>query len=190
MDDRPLIYALAHCYHEAGHAVAFWHFGIEFSHVTLNPPANSGHFGQTVLFDREIVGLAQIEAEMQCAVAGEIAAHWLVPPRRELEDEHLIRSFTRDAATVDANADFAVTDGRNFAMIGRERDAEIGRTDPDAATGPDSWLPIFRRAQQLIRVELWSAVHVVAQELCRSATDLRYEDVAALAAAALASTEA
>ena len=74
MDDRPLIYALAHCYHEAGHAVAFWHFGIEFSHVTLNPPANSGHFGQTVLFDREIVGLAQIEAEMQCAVAGEIAA--------------------------------------------------------------------------------------------------------------------
>ena len=81
MDDRPRVHSLTQGYHEAGHAVAPWHHGIGLRYVTMNPSAGSGHWGQTVPVDREIAGLAQIEAEMRCAVAGQIAESEFLPTR-------------------------------------------------------------------------------------------------------------
>ena len=69
--------------------------------------------------------------------------------------------------------------------MGIIRDDEIRKTDPNATTGPASWLPAYREAEQLIRDELWPAVQAVAEELSRSTADLRDEDIAALATAAL-----
>lgn len=191
MDPRPLIYALASCYHEAGHAVAFWHYGVRLCHVTMNPPPDSGHWGQTVTATRlKPVGLAQIEADMQCAAAGDIAQNRLVWPREELTEERLIRIFRRDAERVAEDPDFLVNDGLIFAKGGLARDDEIRNTNPGGAIGPESWLPVFREAERLIRGELWPAVQAVAEELCRSTVDLGHEDVTALAIAALNRSEA
>src|SRR5689334_6483158 len=67
---------------------------------------------------------------------------------------------------------------------GSGRDIEIRKMAPEAATGPETWLPIFREAEQLIRVDLWPAVKAVAHELVRNPEDLHNADVAALASAA------
>lgn len=189
MNQAPRLHSLTQCYHEAGHAVAFWHHGVQLLCVTMKPPAGSGHWGQTVPVEREITSLTQMEAEMQCAAAGEIAENWFLPTRTELRDDSLIRCFTRDAATVAEDPDFRINDGRNFAKIGLARDDEIRSTDRGADTGPASWLPVFREAEQLIRVELWPAVQAVAEELSRSPHDLSNDDVAALASAAMRRTQ-
>ena len=50
--ERPYVNEGIACYHEAGHAVAFWTYGIELRHVTMRPPDDSGHGGQTVIVER------------------------------------------------------------------------------------------------------------------------------------------
>jgi hypothetical protein len=190
MNSRPRIHALTRCYHEAGHAIAFCHFGIELQYVTMTPPSDSGHWGQAVLADRpELVTPEQMEIEMQCAAAGEIAESWLLPGHQELTDAQLIRCFARDAATVTNYPEAPVTDGRTFAKMGIERDKEIRTIDSRAATGLETWIAIFRRAEQLIQVELWPAVQAVGEELSRSSTVLSHDEVRALMADALGHTQ-
>src|SRR5579864_2948988 len=127
MDQRPVKYHNTYSHHEAGHAVAFWHFGIDVEYVTVKP-SNPSHSGETRPVSHEIVSLAQIEAEMQCAAAGEIAARllYMFPP--ELTGDQLISVFTRDAHIVTINPDLPVRDGLEFAKLGLARDAEIRKT--------------------------------------------------------------
>ena len=72
-----------------------------------------------------------------------------------------------------------------FAQAALARDNEISEVDPDAATGPASWVRVWRQAEQLIRVELWPAVRAVAEELRRRPDTLGDADVAALALIAM-----
>ena len=73
MDDRPRVNVSLYCYHEAGHAVAFWHYGIGLQYVTMMPPADSGYTGLTKIVDRGEITGAEIDADMRCTAAGEIA---------------------------------------------------------------------------------------------------------------------
>jgi hypothetical protein len=61
----------------------------------------------------------------------------------------------------------------------------IRNATPAEASGPTSWLPIFRDAEQLVRGDLWPAVAAVAEELSWSTSGLLQEDVATLATSAL-----
>jgi hypothetical protein len=110
----------------------------------------------------------------------------------ELPDDGLIRCFARDTEIFTRNAvrweedpHFPKSDGVRFAELGLARDIEIRKVAPEAATGPETWLSIFREAEQLIGVDLWPAVKAVAYELVRNPEDLHNADVAALASAAL-----
>lgn len=173
-------YPHVHCYHEAGHAVAFWYYDIRLESVTINS-ADISHSGEVVVADRQVVGITQMEQEMHCAVAGEIAQRAKTPFSRELSDESLVRCFQRDAHAVLADEALSVNDGRNFAKIALERDKELRQAMPDAPIGPESWRPVFREAEHLIREELWPAVQEVAEELCRGTGDLSNDDVNTLA---------
>lgn len=152
MDDRPRVHSLTQCYHEAGHAVALWHHDIRLRYVTMNPSAGSGNWGQTVPVEREIAGLAQIEAEMRCAVAGQIAESEFLPNREKLRaqrtDNSLTRRFKRNAERATEDPNLPDTDDLLFAKMGIARDGEICKTGPDAATGPASWIPVFRCGAQ------------------------------------------
>ncbi len=185
MNDRQRAHPeIIRCYHEAGHAVMAWHHGIEILNVTITP-ADGGQTGQTVTADDDVTGLAQTEARMQVAAAGEIAENWRYPVPEELTDDSLLRRFAHDERVV-ADSDFPrFNDRMIFAWWGRIRDEAIRNTAPDEATSSASWLPIFREAEQLIRGELWPAVEAVAEELSWSTSDLGHEDVAALATTAL-----
>ncbi|MGO8959179.1 MAG: hypothetical protein ACLQFR_17710 [Streptosporangiaceae bacterium] len=151
--------------------------------MTVNSP-NPGHCGETKTVDHEIASLAQIEAEMKCAAAGEIAARARSKFREELPDDGLIACLTRDAARFTEDPSLPKNDGLRFAELGLARDSGLRKAAPDAATGPATWLPIFREAERLIEVEIWPAVQAVAYELIRNPDDLHNEDVAALATAA------
>jgi hypothetical protein len=184
MAKRLRLHSMTHCYHEAGHAVAFWHHGIEIEYVTMNS-SNPGHFGETKTVDHETASLAEIEAEMQCAAAGEIAQKSLSRLSEERSDDGMIRLFALHASGLPEDPNVWVTDGMIFAGMGLKRDAKIRRAAKDAATGPETWLAVFREAERLIQVELWPAVKAVGDELSWSEADLHNEDVVALATTAL-----
>jgi hypothetical protein len=170
----------------------FWHHGIGIEYVRMKPP-HPGHSGETKTFDHNVKSLAEIEIDMQCAAAGKIAERLLYIFPEELTDDELIKCFARCAKRVDEDPDhdpdLPPSDGLRFARRGRERDAEILKVTPAAATGPTTWLPVFRETQRLIEDELKPAVKAVADELTRNPDDLRNEDVARLAAAAIDRTE-
>jgi hypothetical protein len=179
------------CYHEAGHAVMLWHYGIPFEYVTMRPPVGSSHRGQTVMGDRpEIGGPADLEIEMQVAAAGEIAATRVFTTKKVPTDDELIRAFARAAAQVTDNPDHSIEDQLIFAKTGLARDEEIHNAAPRAPVGPANWLPIWRQAEDLIRTELWPAVHAVAEELRRTARDLDCKEIGVLATAAMTGQEA
>jgi hypothetical protein len=94
MEDRPYVNEPLWCYHEAGHAVAFWHYGIRLRYVTMRPPVDSGHAGQTVLVDRGEITGPEIETEMRCAAAGEIAQTRVFTSHPVPTYDSLIRRFT------------------------------------------------------------------------------------------------
>jgi hypothetical protein len=173
------------CYHEAGHAVAFWHYGVELRYVSARPTADGAHRGQTVTVDRAPpAGVAELETEMKCAAAGDIAQKRLFPDHRLPADGELTRGFEVLPARLNSEPELAVEDTADFVRFGRDRDDEIRSAGADAPTGPAGWLRIWREAEQLIRVELWPAVEAVAEELRRS-EHLGGADVAALAKAAM-----
>jgi hypothetical protein len=184
VDVRRREHAIISCYHEAGHAVMAWYHGIKILYVTMTPADDHAHSGLTATADDDIIGLAETEARMQVAAAGEIAANWRLPVPEELTDDSLLRRFARDERVI-ADSDIPrFNDRLIFAWWGRTRDEVIRNAAPDEASGPASWLPIFRDAKQLIHGDLWPAVEAVAEDLSWSTSDLSYEDVATLATAA------
>ena len=178
-------HAIISCYHEAGHAVMAWHHGIKILYVTMTPADDHAHTGLTATADDDATGLPEAKARMQVAAAGDMAANWRLPVPEELTDGSLLRRFAHDERVV-ADSDFArFNDRLIFAWWGRARDAMIRNATPAEASGPASWLPLFRDAEQLVRGDLWPAVEAVAEELSWSTSDLSREDVATLATTAL-----
>jgi hypothetical protein len=175
-----------HCYHEAGHAVVAVHHGLKLLYVTMEPPSDSGHFGQTATAP-VVMELTQLEIAMQVAAAGEIASSWFLPnreaEREKRTNEYLIRRL-RAAARAETESDpwYRNVDNLTFAKRGRERDAEIRGTGPDSDVGPEGWVTVFREAERLVCDELWAAVDAVAGELIRNPTGLSHEVVARLTA--------
>lgn len=153
----------------------------------------------TVTHDTD--SLTGIETEMQCAAAGRLAERLRYEFPEELSDDELKKCFERYAkeAAEDPNKEAAdgsnqdgdqlVSDGLRFARLGRKRDAKVLLAQPEADTGPEAWLPIFRDAQRLVEDELRPAIKAVAHELTRNPDDLHNEDVARRAAEALGRTE-
>jgi hypothetical protein len=189
VDVRRREHAIISCYHEAGHAVMAWHYGLEILYVTMTPPHDNAQAGLTATAEDDVVGVVQTEVRMQVAAAGEIAQNWRLPNPEELTDDSLLRRFARDERVV-GGSDFPRFDDRLiFAWWGRARDEVIGNAASGEAVGPAGWLPVFRNAEQLIRGDLWPAVEAVAEDLSWGTSDLSHEDVARLAASALNRTE-
>lgn len=185
MDVRRREHAIISCYHEAGHAVMACHHRIKVLYVTMTPADDCVDTGLTATVNDDVTGLPEAEARMQVAAAGDIAANRRLPVREELTDDSLQRRFAHDERVI-ADFDFPrFNDRLIFAWWGRARDEMIRNATPAEASGPTSWLPIFRDAEQLVRGNLWPAVAAVAEELSWSTSDLSHEDIAALATTAL-----
>jgi len=153
------------CYHEAGHAVVAVHHGLKLLYVTMEPPSDSGHFGQTATAP-VVMDLTQLEIAMQVAAAGDIASSWFLP-NREAEregrtNEYLIRRF-RAAARAEAESYpwYRNVDNLTFAKRGRERDAEIRSTGLDSGVGPEGWA-CFRAAISGAASRCHAASHAAA----------------------------
>ena len=116
---------------EAGHAAVAFHHGLKLLYVTMEPPSDSGHWGQTATAAPNVMDLDQLEIAMQVAAAGDIARSWFLPTREadreERTDDRLMKRF-RNAARAVAESDpwFRDVDRLIFAERGRERDAEMG----------------------------------------------------------------
>ncbi|MGH3400907.1 MAG: hypothetical protein ACRDRJ_00025 [Streptosporangiaceae bacterium] len=72
MDKRQIQRHNNYCHHEAGHAVAFWYFGIDLEYVRIDP-ASPSYSRETKPVDHDAESLDQIAVEMQCSAAGKIA---------------------------------------------------------------------------------------------------------------------
>ncbi len=174
------------CYHEAGHAVAWWHYGVELQYVRVRPTADGAHLGETKTVNRaQVTGVAELENEMKCDAAGDIAQKRLFPAQRVPTDRELLTGWGVFPARLSDEPELAVEDTAGFLRNGRARDEEIRNEGTGAPIGPPEWLRIWREAEHLIRDELWPAVEAVAEELRRSERDLSNADVVALAEAAL-----
>jgi hypothetical protein len=186
-DRRPYVNQGVYCYHEAGHAVAFWHYGIELEYVTMRPPPGSGHGGQTKTVDRtSISGINNLENEMRCAAAGSIAQTRVFRLKQVPSEEALMREFRRNAEWVRAHPETpAFDDGTIFARTALARDEAMSTANPEAPVGPATWVTVWREAEDLIRVRLWPAVQAVAEELRRREQSLTNADVAEIATTAM-----
>jgi hypothetical protein len=190
MDGRQIQRHNNYCHHEAGHAVAFWYYGIDLEYVRVDPSSLT-YSGEVKPVDHDVESLDQIAVEMQCSAAGNIAQAYFEGREDPTTDDRLIRTFTRSKTRVldlresGETPTIAIPDDLRFADLGLDRDEAILEADPDAAVGPETWLPIYRLAEQLIRVELWPAVQAVAYELKMTTTDMHNEVVVALAVQAL-----
>jgi hypothetical protein len=177
----------------AGHAVMAWHQGIRILRVTMTPPDINAHVGLTETAEDETIEPARTVARMQVAAAGEIAENWRLqfwkPDPEELSDASLLRRFERDERVI-VESNFPRYDDRLvFAWWGHQRDELTHNIATGEASGPVSWLPVFRDAELLIRDDLWPAVQAVADELSWSARDLSHEDIERIATTALTDTE-
>jgi hypothetical protein len=181
---RPRLHSPYTAYHEAGHAVAFWHHGVPFRYATLEPriPGNAGHvYGIRLRPAVDSDGLAK---EMRFAAAGDIAYGRIMRSSQVPADAPLLRRFIRAAANPEDP--FLSADERNFISAALRRDAMLSVEDAGQAIGPSAWLGIWRDTEQLIRVTLWPAVYAVAWEMVFSSRALTYPEVALIAEAGMA----
>ena len=136
MDVRRREHAIISCYHEAGHAVMAWHYGLKILYMTMTAPDDIAHAGLTATAEDDTIGLVQTEVRMRVAAAGEIAQSWRLPNPEELTDDSLLRRFMRDEKVI-ADSDFPRFDDRLiFAWWGRTRDEIIRNAASDEAAGP------------------------------------------------------
>jgi hypothetical protein len=150
--------------HEAGHAVAYWHHGVGLEYVTTRPPA-SGHRGATRKVDSaDPTTATDLENEMICTAAGEIAEKRLPTGPRPPNEYELCRRFQTYPARVLKEPNLAAEDEGIFVVLGQARDDEIRNTGADAPTGPSAWLQIWQQAEQLIE-KLWPAVTAISRAL-------------------------
>lgn len=181
--DLPRLLDPSHAYHEAGHAVVFCHYGIRFRYVTLRPrlPGNAGHV--YVGRRRILRTIDEIENMMQATAAGTIAEQWIFRLRRvPATEESLLRGLT--AAAADPASPWLAEDTRNFVRLGAGRDDDLLATSPDALTGPEAWLAVWREAERVV-MELWPAVYATAWEMVFSSRALTYAEVAEISGTAL-----
>ena len=151
------------CYHEAGHAVACWHYGVELHYVCVRHVADGAHLGETKTIDRaSVTGGAELEAEMNCDAAGDIAQKRLFPTQRVPTDRELLAAWEVFPARLSNEPELAVEDTAGFLRNAQVRDEEIRKMGTGAPTGPTEWLRIWRAAEHLLRGELWPAVEAVA----------------------------
>lgn len=180
--DRPRLHNPSTAYHEAGHAIAFWHHGIRFEYVTLRPrnPANSGH-----LYARrsDAEDPAGMEVEMHLWAAGDVAHGRIFRLTAVPTDQELLRRFSRHAANPDDP--WLSVDQSRFIKTALKRDAAIQASDPLATVGPESWLRIWRDTEQMIRHDLWPAVYAVAWEMVFSSRALTCPEIAEIAEIAM-----
>jgi hypothetical protein len=181
--DRPRLHNPHSAYHEAGHAVAFWHFGIRFRYATLKPrdPEHFGHVYGVRLRETEDPG--QLAIQMQVAAAGDIAYGRIMRLTPVPTNEHLLRKFSWAAANLHDSR--LGVDEHRFISTALRRDSKI-TTDDTRSTGPASWLNVWRDTEQLIRLTLWSAVYAVAWEMVFSSRALTHAEIAAIARAGMA----
>lgn len=184
-DMRPYVSDALHCYHEAGHCVAFWNYGIDIDYVTMRPPAGSGHAGQTHLKPRgAIAGVALLENEMRAAIAGELAWRRL---RRAAElTANDLRIWLGGAVewAVAHPDEQAMNDETSFAKAAVARDHELQETGHDAQTGVESWVSIVHEGEELLS-RLWPAVTAIADELRRREDAVSGSEIVALAERAM-----
>jgi hypothetical protein len=170
-------------YHEAGHAVAYWHYGVCLQFVSTSPPAG-GHRGETRKVDRELgAGVTELQNEMICTAAGEIAEKRLPTGPRLPSVYELRRRFETYPARVLTQPGLAAQDEGLFIEFGQARDGVIHDTSTDVPTGPPGWLRVWEQAEQLIE-KLWPAVFAVARAL-EDAPTLSGAEVCVIAAAAM-----
>jgi hypothetical protein len=183
-------------YHEAGHAVMFWFYGIPIEYVSIVPEFAGGRGTWTkTAVNPPTTGQSELEKWMRAAAAGEAAegncggsevpeASALAPKLdaavRKLDEE----SLNHDAAPKDH-------DYRNLACLGLDRDKDIAREGTGAETGTAAWAPIWLEAENMVREDLWAAVEAVADGLESSlGTDhhgwLSSDEVGELASVAMA----
>ena len=115
--------------------------------------------------------------EMLAAAAGQLA-----PTIQTMSDADLLRRFAWAEADPDDRR--VAKDIHIFVGAAEARDAKLLAADPATVTGRESWLPVWREAQQMIRVDMRPAVAAVADALLASCS-LDYEQVAALASQAM-----
>jgi hypothetical protein len=170
-------------YHEAGHAVAYWHYGVSLRFVSTSPPAG-GHRGETRTVDRELgTGVTELQNEMTCTAAGEIAEKRLPTGPRLPSGRELRRRFETYPARVRSQPSLAAEDEGLFVEFGQKSDGLIQDTGADVPAGPPGWLQVWEQAEQLIE-KLWPAVSAVDRALEHART-LSGAEVFALAAAAM-----
>jgi hypothetical protein len=170
-------------YHEAGHAVAYWHYGVSLQFVSTSPPA-SGRRGETRKVDHELgTGVTELQNEMICTAAGEIAEKRLPTGPRLPSVHELRRRFETYPARVRTQPGLAAEDEGLFVEFGQARDSVIHDTSADVPIGPPGWLQVWVQAEQLIE-KLWPAVSAAARAL-EDARTLSGAEVFAIAAAAM-----
>lgn len=185
--DRPRLHQPSTAYHEAGHAVLLWHYGIHFRYVTLRP-RNPGHAGHVYTGRRRnLDGLADLEKEMHVCAAGQLAQDWIFRMNRTSpSDSDILNRLARAADHPDSP--WLDDDTRNFVLMGAELDAVALAADSAVAAGAAGWLRIWREAETLVHGELWPAVYAVAWEMVVSSRALTFADIAEIAAAAIAAS--
>ncbi len=170
-------------FHEAGHAVAYLHHGVALQYVTTSPPVG-GHRGETKTVDRpDPTGVTELQNEMICTAAGEIAEKRLPTGPRLPNGYELIRRFDTYPRRVLQDPSLAAEDEGIFVVLGQARDDEILNTGADVPIGSSAWLQIWQQAEQLIE-KLWPAVSAIASALEDQPT-LSGSEVSAIAEAAM-----
>jgi hypothetical protein len=173
---RPYVNERGYCHHEAGHAVMAWHYGIRIQYIDMTPSPETGHGGQTALDDIE-----DLDIEMRVAAAGEIAQGKINSLAVDT-DNQLATKFVRAALALEGKQFHWVSeDDLRFAKAALAKDADHLDT-----AGPAGAVRVWREAEALIRGKLWPAVEAVADELMRNTGKVGNDQVAELAAAALA----
>jgi hypothetical protein len=168
-------------YHEAGHAAAFWCYGIPLRYVSIRPDLAHGYGGMAVTaVEPPDKGLPELEKWMRASAAGQVAKNHrcgIATPKTT----DLITKFHRVIADMNDNPDRpGHHDMRNFAYLGLRRDTEIRETGTGVETGPEGWTLIWLDAEQLIRSKLWPAVQAIADELLTIANAHVGQDISTL----------
>lgn len=163
--------------HEAGHAVAYWSHGWHFRYVTMRPRAENV-IADVRMYRRRVSDTpVKLVTSMECAAAGRIAQF---PVSSDAASDQLLRmEFTRVAGPPFVES-YEDVDMREFVRCGLTLDWHDVRLN-----GPDGWLEIWHNAESKIRGDLWPAVMAVTSQLTISPRRLSYEDVSAIASAAL-----
>lgn len=149
-------------FHEAGHAAMFTYYKIPIQSVSIRPELALGYGGMLrPAIDEPDADQEQLEKWMQCAAAGQ-AAERRGYGRQPQADAWLVDIFTRTVEFLSNNPDSEFHDDMlNFVRLALVRGKEVAQEQ----AGPSNWIAIWRKAEDLIRGDLWPAVEAVHARL-------------------------